>query len=141
MQRFQSFCHLVPPHYNKRTRGFKIPRIAPIEKWFYSQINDDLMKWTILCSLIVLSLLFVATTAFASDSKTLFDNNCAKCHGTDGKGVARNGTKAIQKDFTDASVQSEFADDRIVKSIRSSIPNLGNDEIRALVAYIRAFMK
>lgn len=79
------------------------------------------------------SLPFAACTATASDSKTLFDNNCAKCHGTDGKGKTQAGLKAGAKDLTDA----RLPDDRIIKSIKNGMPNLSADEVTALVACIR----
>ena len=52
-----------------------------------------------------------AVSALAGDAKANFESNCAKCHGTDGKGQTKMGQKLGIKDYTDAKVQEALKDD------------------------------
>ncbi|TSA34153.1 MAG: cytochrome c [Verrucomicrobiaceae bacterium] len=93
-----------------------------------------------------------ASLVSASDGKSLFDTNCAKCHGTDGKGATKMGMKAGAKDLTDAKVQAELTDAKISTSIKEGIkegdktkmkafPDLSADDIQALVGYVKSLKK
>jgi len=84
------------------------------------------------------------------DAAALFNNDsapkCASCHEADGKGK-----KAISKDmpdFTDAAWQKKANDAEMVETIKNGhkpMPaykdKLSDDQIKALVAYIRKFAK
>ena len=54
-----------------------------------------------------------AVSARADDGKANFESNCAKCHGTDGKGQTKMGQKLGAKDYTDAKVQAALTDARV----------------------------
>ena len=108
------------------------------------------MKKTILLTLA----LFVAamTSMRAADAKENWEKNCAKCHGADGKGDTKMGKKVGVKDYTDPKVQAEMKDDQMFKSVKEGIKdgdktkmkpaeNLSDDDIKALIAYVRAFGK
>ena len=94
-----------------------------------------------------------ALSARAEDAKTLYANNCAKCHGADGKGDTKIGQKLGVKDFTDAKVQAEMKDDAAFKAIKEGVKDkddktlmkpdegLSDGDIKGLVAYIRTFKK
>jgi mono/diheme cytochrome c family protein len=98
---------------------------------------------------------FVASTvsALAGDAKASFESNCAKCHGTDGKGQTKMGQKLGAKDYTDPKVQEALKDDVAFKSIKEGLKaddvktlmkpaeGLSDDDIKALVAYMRTFKK
>ena len=88
----------------------------------------------------------------AADAKTIWDKECTKCHGADGKGETKMGKKLNVKDYSNAKVQAEMKDDEMVKAIKEgktedgktkmkAFKDLSNDEIKSLVAYIRKFKK
>jgi cytochrome c553 len=109
------------------------------------------MKKTIL-------LLFIFTAAglisgSAVDAKDNWEKVCGKCHGPDGKGDTKMGQKLGIKDLTDGKLQAELKDDQAFKSIKDGIKdsegkikmkpaeNISDDEIKALVQYVRALKK
>ncbi|HTZ19670.1 MAG TPA: cytochrome c [Opitutaceae bacterium] len=106
--------------------------------------------------ILITTLLFAfgsALTAFAADGKTVWEEQCAKCHGPDGKGETKMGKKLSIKDFTDAKVQAAFTDDEAFKAVKEGLKNaegvsrmkavegLTDDEIKAVVAQVRSFKK
>ena len=93
-----------------------------------------------------------AGAARAEDGKALYDKQCAKCHGEDGKGDTKMGKKLGAKDYTDPKVQEEVKDDAAIKSIKEGLKKddktlmkpaegLTDDQIKGLVAYMRTFKK
>ncbi|HEY5910369.1 MAG TPA: cytochrome c [Verrucomicrobiae bacterium] len=95
-----------------------------------------------------------AVSVRAADAKETYDKDCAKCHGADGKGKTKMGEKLGVKDYTDAKVQAEMKDEEMVKAIKEGVKEKGGDkskmkafadlsdeEVKALVAYVRAFKK
>ena len=99
--------------------------------------------------------LLIATgvTLSAADAKDNWTKNCAKCHGAEGKGDTAMGKKSGAQDYTDAKVQAGFTDEKAFKSIKEGLTvdgkkkmdpyaeKLSDEEIKALVAYIRGFKK
>src|SRR6185436_10526940 len=91
--------------------------------------------------------------ASAADAKENWDKQCAKCHGPDGKGQTKMGEKLGIKDYTDAKVQEAFKDDEAFKAVKEGLKDaegkvrmkpaegLSDDEIKALVQYVRGFKK
>src|SRR5579862_9226467 len=93
-----------------------------------------------------------AVSARAAEAKELWTKNCAKCHGEDGKGKTKMGEKLGVKDYTDAKVQADFKDADLAKAIKEGVkdgdkvkmkgfPDLSDDEVKGLVAYIRSLKK
>ena len=91
-------------------------------------------------------------SASAADVKENWDTKCKGCHGPDGKGDTKMGKKLEIKDFTDAKVQASFKDEDMLKAIKEGVKDgdktrmkavegLSDDEMKALVAYVRAFKK
>jgi len=109
------------------------------------------MKKTIL-------LLFIFTaagliSASAADAKDNWEKVCGKCHGPDGKGDTKMGQKLGIKDLADAKLQADLKDEQAFKSIKEGIKdsegkikmkpaeNISDDEIKALVQYVRTLKK
>jgi cytochrome c553 len=92
-----------------------------------------------------------ALAASADGAKDNWDTLCAKCHGADGKGQTNIGKRLGVKDYSDAKVQSALTDDAAFKSIKEGLKDsdgkiqmkpfstLSDDDIKALVAYMRTF--
>ena len=92
-------------------------------------------------------------TMQAADAKTNWDNNCAQCHGKDGKADTKMGKTLQAKDLTDPKVQAEFTDAKATESIKNGVKQngkttmkafggkLSDDEIKVLVAYVRTLKK
>jgi len=95
-----------------------------------------------------------AMSASAADGKALYEQGCAKCHGSDGKGNTKMGQKLGAKDYTDAKVQDELKDEAAIKAIKEGLKDKDGkvlmkpaeegtsaEDIKALVAYMRTFKK
>ena len=94
-----------------------------------------------------------AVSVRAADAKENWEKSCAKCHGPDGKGKTKMGEKLEIKDYTDAKVQDGMKDDAMIKAIKEGVKDgektkmkafgeaLSDDEIKALVKYVRDFKK
>ena len=108
------------------------------------------MKRLALLAIPAAFVLACSTNAFA-DGKQVYSDNCAKCHGDDGKGQTKMGQKLGARDYTDAQVQSSVSDDQAFKSIKEGMKKddktlmkpseLSDDDIKASVAYMRTFKK
>jgi len=113
-------------------------------------------RWEIMKKLIqtaVLAILVASSAGLrAADVKAIYDKECAKCHGADGKGQTKMGKQSGAKDYTDAKVQAEFTDEQAMKAIKEGVKvkgkevmkpvqKLSDEEINGLVAHIRAFGK
>src|SRR5271157_1272426 len=77
----------------------------------------------------------------------LFRQRCEKCHGADGTGNQARGLLSEIPDFTNASWQARRTDAQLMSSILdgkgSDMPpqrgKTGEEQVRSLVAYVRAF--
>jgi cytochrome c553 len=109
------------------------------------------MKKLLTLSIAVLAL--AALSARAEDAKAIYEKSCAKCHGVDGKGQTKMGQKLGCKDYTDAKVQTDLTDAAATKAIKEGLKDsdgktlmkpaedISDDDIKGLIAYIRAFKK
>ena len=91
-------------------------------------------------------------TLRAADAKETYDKDCAKCHGTDGAGKTKMGEKLAVKDYTSAKVQGEMKDAEMAKAIKEGVKkddktlmkafsDYSDEQVKGLVAYVRAFKK
>jgi mono/diheme cytochrome c family protein len=110
-----------------------------------------IMKRTKLC-LTILALAASTAALTAADANAIWEKSCQKCHGADGVGDTKMGKKLEIKDFTDAKYQASFTDEKATKAIKEGIKDgdktrmkpaedLSDDDIKALVAKVRAFKK
>jgi mono/diheme cytochrome c family protein len=131
-------------------------RKARIRRWQNQSTQEKMMK-----KIFVLTAMFgfvAALNISAADVKANWDSICAKCHGADGKGDTKIGQKLGIKDFTDAKVQDSIKDEDAVKAVKDGIKDadgrtkmkayvtgadtpLSDDEVKALVAYVRGLKK
>lgn len=89
----------------------------------------------------------------AADAAATFADQCAKCHGADGKGETKMGKKLGIRDLSDAKVQAGFTDDAIVRAVKDGIKDkdgkvtmkpiegLSDADITALIPVVRALKK
>jgi mono/diheme cytochrome c family protein len=106
--------------------------------------------------------IFIVTVSFviaapvtlrAADAKTNWANNCAQCHGPTGKGDTKMGQMLGAMDLTDPKKQASFTDAKATEAIKNGVKQggkttmkafagkLSNDEIKALVAYVRTLKR
>jgi cytochrome c553 len=94
-----------------------------------------------------------AFTVCAADGKAIYEKDCAKCHGQDGKGQTTMGKRNGAKDYTDSKVQEELKDEAAIKAVKEGFKTkegkvvmkpaegMSDDDIKAVVAYMRTFKK
>ena len=108
------------------------------------------------CRISVASLflaVFATSSLYAADAAALWRKDCATCHGADGRGDTKAGSKLYISDLTNAALQAKFTDADAAKSIKSglqdakgrvimkAIKGLSDEEIKSLVAYVRGLKK
>jgi cbb3-type cytochrome c oxidase subunit III len=108
-------------------------------------------------SALVLSLL-AATTPLAlhqpanaqntSDAASLFNENCAKCHGKDGRAKTMRGKTVGARNLTDAKWQAKETDEEILAAIKKgpgAMPSfekkLSQAQLESLVSYVRSLKR
>ena len=103
---------------------------------------------------ITFSVLAVSATALrAGSAEENWNKDCMQCHGKSGAADTKMGKKLNAKDLTSAQVQAGFTDEEAAKAIKEGIKEngkmmmkafgdkLSDDEIKALVAYVRTLKK
>jgi mono/diheme cytochrome c family protein len=80
------------------------------------------------------------------DARALFNENCAKCHGMDGRAKTFHGRLVGAQNFTDEKWRTTITDEEMSDAIKKgpkAMPafekKLSQAEIDALVAYVRSF--
>jgi cytochrome c6 len=109
------------------------------------------MKTTTKLLALGLALAGTASLSHAATAAENWDAQCAKCHGSDGKGQTKIGKKYNVKDYSDAKVQAALKDDEMVKAITDGVKAEGKEKMKAfggdlspsevkdLVAQVRKF--
>lgn len=103
--------------------------------------------------LTALLFLVAALAASAATAQANWDDQCAKCHGADGKGQTKMGKKLSIRDFTEAKVQADFTDEQALKAIKEgltdkngkttmkAIEGLSEEDMKALIPLVRSLKK
>lgn len=106
------------------------------------------MKIKTKAALLIAPISLCASAALAADAAANWSQHCASCHGKDGSGNTMMGKKSGAKDYRDAKVQAEFTDAQATQLIKEGKDKmkpfkgkLSDDEIKALVAYVRSLKK
>jgi cytochrome c6 len=106
-----------------------------------------------LIPLLAATLVLPAFALFAGDAKALYEKECGKCHGADGKGDTKMGKKMGAKDYSDPKVQADLKDEAAFKAIKDGfkdkdgkvlmkpLEGVTDDDIKGLVAHMRTFKK
>jgi len=104
---------------------------------------------------------FILATALASlvvvargaEPSALWSEQCAKCHGDDGKGQTKMGRKLGIADLSDPKVQAGFTDEQAFKAVKEGvtakdgkvtmkpIEGLTEEQIKSLIPFVRALKK
>lgn len=104
-------------------------------------------------SISVVAVVLATTSLLAADAKVIYDKECTKCHGADGKGDTKMGKKLGAKDYTDPKVQEAVTDAAAFKAIKEGLKDkegktlmkptdgVSDADIKAVVAYMRTFKK
>jgi len=113
-------------------------------------MKSETMKTLVL---IAAAALLIPVAGRAADPKALYEKECTKCHGSDGKGDTKMGKKLNAKDYSDAKVQAELTDAAGIKAIKEGLKDkegktlmkpaegMTDGEIKGLVDYMRTFKK
>lgn len=80
------------------------------------------------------------------NAQGLFDENCARCHGKDGRAKTFHGRMLGAQNLTDAKWRADTSTDQIIHAIKTGpkeMPafdkKLSEAEIEALAAYVQTF--
>ena len=113
---------------------------------FVGRIKAAVMLATLL--LLTASFFFFDTTAEQVDAQrsgsAVYSQNCARCHGADGRAQTKKGRETKAVDFTSDDWTPDAGHDaRLVTRGKGSMPSFKNKltttEINAVVQYIRRF--
>jgi len=108
------------------------------------------MKKTLIVTSVISALLVGAASARAAEAAELWTKNCAACHGKEGAGKAKLGTK----DLSAAAKQDSFSDEKLFTELKDGMKDsdgkvrmkpfaakLSDADLKALVAYVRTLKK
>jgi cytochrome c553 len=92
-------------------------------------------------------------TAFGAAAAANWTEHCAKCHGEDGKGDTKMGRKLSIASLADPAVQARFTDEAALKAMKEGVKdksdkqvmkpaeNLSEEDMKALVTFVRGLKK
>jgi mono/diheme cytochrome c family protein len=136
-----------------------------MSKSLRTTIRSRLLVWTASAIPAVAALALISTVARAADltsAASSYKDTCAKCHGDLGKGDGpkakelkdKDGKVVACGDLTDCAKMSKVTDDDMFKELKEGGTSVGktkfmtpygdameDDEIKAMVAYVRTLCK
>lgn len=89
----------------------------------------------------------------AETAKVIYDRDCSKCHGKEGRGDTKMGQKLGAKDYSHPKVQDALTDEAAFKATKEGFKSaegkvlmkpsegLSDADIKSVVAYLRTFKK
>ena len=98
--------------------------------------------------ILLLGLAGCAVPARAVDGPAVFENNCASCHGSDGRAQTPQGRKLKAHDLresrlTEAEIERQIREGSRIKKGITGMPAFGRDltdaEIQALIVKVKSF--
>ncbi len=104
-------------------------------------------------ALLAIALALAAVTSSAAEGKALFEQHCAKCHGADGKGSTKMGTKLGARDYSSPKTWEGVTDAAALKAVKEGVKDkegktvmkpaeeLGDAEAKAVVDYMKTLKK
>ena len=108
------------------------------------------MKRITIISAVAAGVLFSAAGVRAAETaEANWAKSCATCHGKDGAAHTRIAKRIGVKDLTDAAYQKSFTDEQAFGNLKNGEKGkmspmgdkFSDDEIKALVAYVRTLQK
>jgi len=86
-----------------------------------------------------------AGIASAADASATWNSQCASCHGKDGSGNTAMGKKLGVKDYSKEQGFSDAEATKVIKEGKGKMKaykdKLSDDDVKALVAYVRSLKK
>ena len=85
-----------------------------------------------------------AGIASAADASATWNSQCASCHGKDGSGNTAMGKKLGVKDYSKEQSFSDAEAEKVIKEGKGKMKaysKLSDDEVKALVKYVRSLKK
>ncbi len=108
---------------------------------------------TIGAALLAAAITITTTSALASDGKALYEKDCAKCHGADGKGNTKIGQRNGARDYSNPKTWENLTDAAAVKAIKEGVKDKEGKAVmkpvegatdadaKAMVEYMKTFKK
>lgn len=103
----------------------------------------QVMTWV--RGLVLPILMVLAASASAVEGRTLYEDNCAKCHGKTGQADTWRGYLYFAQELADPKWQAKMTDAEIRKNIErgprimpSFRDEFSDDEMQAVIAHIRS---
>ena len=110
------------------------------------------MKSFVLCSLVSLSALCLASNLPQKSGQATYEKHCVNCHGKDGAGKTAAAERMAIPDLRSSSVVS-MSDKQLADSVGRGVQHknyphsfllnkeISNDELQVLIGYVRSLQK
>ncbi len=94
-----------------------------------------------------------STAMLAADGKALYEQHCAKCHGSDGKGDTKMGKKLGAKDYSSSKTWEAVTDSAAMKAVKEGFKDkegkvvmkategVSDGDAKAMVDYMKTLRK